>query len=185
MSKGMVIGLVTLVILVVTIITIGGSLIGSYNQAATLKNTYEAKVSANEAEFDNMKKKICQVAQVSDSQMNKLKDIFTSYADARTGKGNNGDTLMKWIQESIPNIDTSTYKNLQNLIVESRNGWTMRQTELVDYSRQYNQLLVTFPTNIILKTLGFEKIVPKIITSSDTEKAFATGKDDDTNVFSK
>ena len=55
-------------VIIVILVVVGLSVAGMYNQAATLKNTYEAKISANEAEFDNLKKKICQVAQVSDDR---------------------------------------------------------------------------------------------------------------------
>lgn len=153
------------------------SLIGQYNDAATLRNQYEAKVSANTGEFDNMKKKISQVVQVTDIQYDKLKEIIVSNADARTNKSTT--VMMNWIKESVPNIDTSTYKQLINIITGSRDAWTMRQTELVDISREYNLKLSVFPGNFILPMFGFQKIVPKVITSSATEKAFETGKDDD------
>ena len=83
---------------------------------------------------------------------------------------------------------TSTIMGLSGSAVSvtsSRDAWTMRQVELVDISREYNQKLVTFPSNVILKMLGFQKIVPNVITSSSTEKAFETGKDDETKVFEK
>lgn len=163
-------GLVTLLIIV-------AALIGQFNSAATLRNLYEAKVTANTSEFDNMKKKISQVVQVTDIQYDKLKEIIVSNADARTNKSTN--LMMNWIKESVPNIDTSTYKQLINIITSSRDAWTMRQTELVDISREYNLKLSIFPSNVILPMFGFQKIVPKVITSSSTEKAFETGRDDD------
>jgi len=162
---------------VLGVFVITASLIGQYNSAATLRNQYEAKVAANTSEFDNMKKKISQVVQVSDMQYDKLKEILVSYADARTNKSSN--VMMNWIKESVPNVDMGTYKQLINIITASRDSWTMRQTELVDISREYNLKLSVFPGNFILPMFGFQKIVPKVITSSATEKAFESGKDDD------
>jgi hypothetical protein len=159
---------------------LGVWLMGQYNTAASLKNTYESKVKANEVDFDNMWKKIQQVAQVTSAQKDALKEIFTSYAQARTTESKN--LLSSWIKESVPNVDTSTFNNLQNIIVGSRDGWTMRQKELVDISRQYNEMLVRFPGNMILGMFGFQKIDPKIITSSRTEEAFSTGKDDNVDL---
>ena len=49
-------------------------------------------------------------------------------------------------------------------------------------TREYNQRLSVFPSNLVLRMFGFEKIVPKIITSSRTDKAFSTGKDDDVDL---
>jgi hypothetical protein len=40
-----------------------------------------------------------------------------------------------------------------------------------------------FPSNIILGMLGKKPFEIKIITSSKTEKAFETGKDDDVKLF--
>lgn len=162
------------------LIVIVSSLIGQFNDAAKLRNQYEAKVVDNSSEFDNMKKKISQVVQVSDVQYDKLKEILVSYADARSTKSDN--VMMNWIKESVPNIDTSTYKTIINIITGSRDSWTMRQKELIDISREYNQRLSVFPGNFILPMFGFQKIVPKVITSSATEKAFETGKDDDVKI---
>jgi hypothetical protein len=167
------------------ILLFGVSLMGygvsTYNTATDLKNQYEAKISANKADFDNVKKVILQTAQVSKTQLDKLQEIYVKYADARTSDVTGA--VMNWVQEAVPNIDTSTMNNLQNIIVSSRNSWTNRQKELVDISREYNLLLVKFPSNILLSVFGFKKIDPLVITSTETEKAFETGKDDNTNVF--
>ncbi len=162
------------------ILVIGSVLIGMYNDAASLQNTYQAKISANKAEFDNLKKKISQVTQVTEMQMAKLEQLFARYAEARTSESDN--LLMNWVQETVPNVDQNTFVTLQNLIIGSRNAWTMRQTELVDIARQFNERLVTFPSNLVLKLFGFSKLDPKIITSTSTEKAFETGKDDNTDL---
>jgi hypothetical protein len=156
--------------------------ISTYNQASSLKNLYDAKLKANNASFDNMFKTIDQSAQVTNKQKDALKEIFTSYASARTTGGSADGSVMKWVTESIPNVDTSVYKTLMNTITSARDSWTMRQLELVDIARQYNQYLVQFPTNVFLKMLGFEKIDAKVVTSGRTEKAFETGRDDDTKL---
>lgn len=171
--------------IIAALILVFGSLAGYgitlFNTSNTLKLTYEAKVSSNEADFDNMKKVIGQTAQVSKAQMDKLKEIYVEYADARSSDASKA--IMNWVQEAVPNIDASTFNNLQNIIVSSRNGWTARQRELVDISREYNTLLVKFPSNIFLGFFGFQKINPLIISSSDTKESFKTGEDNDTNLF--
>ena len=180
-NKLLIVGLglfIGIVVLSITLLSIG---VGTYNQASRLKNTYDSKIASNRAELDNVKKKISQVAQVSNAQMKSLEEIYNGYAKSRTPEGSG--RLMSWIKEAIPNVDQSTFKNLQNIITGSRDAWTMRQTELVDISREYNQMLVTFPSNVFLKMFGFEKINPKVITSDSTEKSFETGKDNETKVF--
>lgn len=172
-------------VLVLGFITLGVGLlwgIGTYNRANSLLNTYEAKLKANTASFDNMFKTIDQSSQVTNKQKDALKEIFTSYASARTTGGSQDGSLMKWVQESIPNVDVSVYKTLMNTITSARESWTMRQLELVDIAREYNLLLSQFPTNVLLNSLGFKKLDPKVVTSSRTDKAFETGRDDDTKL---
>jgi hypothetical protein len=183
MSKGIIVALAVVGVILVTIFSIVGMFISCSNQEAILRTTIEAKLTDNTSEFDNMVKKISQVAQVSQKQMEMLKDIFVGYADARTP--DSGGQLMTWIKESVPNVDMSTMNNLQNIIVGSRDSWTMRQKELVDLSREHTKLLRVFPSSFVLSILGRKEVPIVIVTSGRTEKAFATGKDDDTNVFSK
>lgn len=162
-------------------LTIGAYGVSTYNAASKLHNLYDAKLVDNSSEFDNMWKKIAQTAQIPEAKKNALKEIFESQAAARTGKGGGGE-LMKWVQESIPNPDLSEYKTVLNIIVSSRDSWTFRQKELVDIARQYNEMLSTFPSNVFLGFFGMQKINPKVITSSRTENAFSSGKDDDINL---
>jgi hypothetical protein len=164
-------------------IVIGASIVGVYNTQASLKNRYEMKVKDNSSEFDNMRKKIQQVAQVPEQKKNAFKEIFNSYASARTSEGQG--KMMAWIKESVPAVDMSIYDNLMNIIIASRDSWTMRQKELVAIAEVYNGNLVKFPNNVILGMFGFSKIDPKVITSTRTEKAFETNKDDDVQLFNK
>lgn len=182
MNKGIMIGLATFGVIFISVIMLIGMVISYSNQEATLRTAIETKQKDNTSEFDNMFKKITQVAQVSQKQMDILKDIFISHAEARSG-GNDSNLIMKWVQESVPNVDTSTMNNLQNIITSSRDAWTMRQKELLDLSREHTQLLRLFPSNFILSFLGRKTIDVKIITSSRTEEVFKTGKDDSLELF--
>jgi len=151
--------------------------IGTYNTAKTLKNQYDAKLKANEAIFDNMWKKITQSHQVTGEQKEALKSIFVDYAKARTSP--NAGAVMNWVKEAIPNPDLSLYKTLLNVITGSRDEWTANQVALVDIAREYNLMLEKFPSNVLLGAFGFQKIDAKIISSTRTDAAFKSGKDDD------
>ncbi len=180
--------ILTLIVLAVIALGIGGCSavygVSTYNTAKRLHNMYDAKLVDNTSEFDNMWKKISQTAQIPEAKKDALKEIFNGYASARTGNGDGG-SMMKWVQESIPNPDLSEFKDVMNIIVGSRDSWTNRQKELVDIARQYNEMLAVFPSNIFLGLFGMEKIDPKVVTSSRTDNAFKTGKDDDVDLFKK
>lgn len=155
--------------------------IGVMNQEVKLRNVIMAKQKDNMSEFDNMWKKIQQSAQCTDEQMSRMKEIYTSHAAARTG--NSGKPMWNWVKESIPNIDTTTFNNLQNIITSSRDSWTQRQKELIDLKREHDNLIDVFPSNIICVLLNKSKIDITIVTSSKTAKSFESGKDDDVNIF--
>lgn len=181
--------LLTLLVILGTLF-VGATITGLYclstfNTATSLKVRYDAKLKANEASFDNMWKKIKGTAEVTDAQKAALKEILIGYAQARsTGGGSNDGSLARWVQESVPNVDTSTFNNLQNIIAGSRDSWTFNQLELVDIAREFNRMLEVQPSGLILSIFGrFEKIDAKVITSTRTQETFANGKDDDTAVF--
>lgn len=134
------------------------------------------KLKDNESEFDNLWKKIAQATKIPEQKKEAFKEIYIGYADARTNESKNN--LMTWVQENSPNLDLSIYDNLMNLIVSSRNSWTMRQKELIGVAESYNRTLVTQPSGLLLSFFRFERIEPKIITSTKTQEVFNTGLDD-------
>lgn len=156
--------------------------ISVYNNQAELGNLYEMKVKANEAEFDNMWKKIKQTAQIPEQKKDAFKEVFIEYAQARTS--DSAGSVVNFVRESNPNLDLGVYDNLMNTINGSRDSWTMRQTELVDIARQYNQNMVVFPRNLYLKVF-FSKINPKVISSGKTKETFESGEDNDLDLFER
>jgi hypothetical protein len=169
--------------IVLPLLLIGGCSIGTLNQEARLRVTIEAKLVDNTSEFDNMKKKIANVAEVSEQAMDKLKEIFVDYAEARTTDG--GGSLAKWVSESVPNVNSGTYDKLINTITSSRDSWTQRQKELIDLSRAQKEMFATFPDSIILGMFGRKPSEIKVITSSNTKRVFESQEDNDDSVFKK
>ena len=183
MSKGLIIGLGVIGIILLVLFVVGGSVVGTFNQEVALRTTLEQKMVDNRSEFDNMWKKISQVAQVTDAQKNAIKDIVVGYASARSQGRDGAGSFVNAVREVVPSMDTATFNNLQNIIVGSRDGFTMRQKELLDLKREHDKLLRSFPSNIVLRMFGRKPIDVTIVTSSKTEESFKTGKDDDVDVF--
>lgn len=158
--------------------------------AVGLSNTYNKKLETGKAAqqnsqlvFDNTWKKIAQQAEVTNQYKESFRDIYVGLMEARYGNdGNAGQqTMMKWIQESNPSLDASVYKTIMNTIEGSRNEFTMEQKKLVDVDRELKSMKVTFPNSLILANKPDLDI--KLVTSTKTEEAFATGVDDDVSVF--
>lgn len=179
MKVAIIAGAVVVLGLVAVVAGVGCS---ALNGEARLRNAITAKQKDNQSEFDNLWKKVSQVAQVAEKDRDSLKDIIIAHAEARTGSGGGGE-VMKWVQESVPTVPPDTMRNLQNLIAGSRDSFTQRQKELLDLKREHDNLLTTMPSSWFLG--GKSPIDVRIITSNRAEKAMETGKDEDVKVFSK
>lgn len=176
--KPILVGILT----ILAIVTFGivGKGVGLYNEHINLKTQIEAKQQDNTANFDAMWKKINQVAQVSDKYKDGLKDVLTAYVEGR--KKDSDNLLMDWTKEAVPTFDASIYKQINNVIVASRDDFYNNQKLLIDLSRQHNLLIEQFPNNLYAKFLNIQKIEIKIVTSTKTDQAFETGKEDDINI---
>ena len=164
------------------VVVLGGVCIFSkgvsvYNTHIDLKNQIEAKQKANEAIFDNTWKKINQTVQVSDKYKDGLKEVLLAYTSGRS-KGDS-QLLMDWTKEAVPTFDSSIYKQINNVITSSRDDFTKNQEILIDLSRQHQQFIQKFPNNVFCAILGIKEIEIKVVTSSKTEEAFNTGKEND------
>lgn len=151
------------------------------NREISIRNQIEAKQIDNKNVYDSTWKQISQCAQVTDAQKTALMDIITGYAKGRSGNG--GGSLATSVKEAVPSVDTSTFNQLMNIITVSRSRFERVQTEILDLSREHNNCLTIFPSSIVCG--GRTKIKIDIVTSTRTDNAFITGKDDDVNVFQK
>lgn len=174
-TKYLTIGVLTFVGMLV--IGMFSSCINLYNQEVQLRNQIEAKQTENRSNFDNMWKKIKQATNVSDKYKDGLQEVMLAYTTGRQDKSDK--MLMKWGAEAVPNFDSSLYKQLMNIVVSSRDDFTMNQKELIDLNRTHDTLLSTFPNNMFFSMLGIKKINIQVVTSTKTEETFKTGLDDD------
>lgn len=163
--------------LVVAGIIIATMWISISNGEVRLRNQIAAKQRDNQSELDNTQKKIGQAVQVTDLQKQFLMDVIVGNAKARTGGTGSLATLVK---EAVPNVDTSTFNNLMNIITGSRDAFTMRQKELLDLNREHDNMIDTWPSSMIVGSRG--KIQVTIVTSARAKDAFSTGEDNDTKL---
>lgn len=166
-----------LVAIVIGGIAIFGKGVSVYNTNVDLSTKIEAKQKANEANFDAMWKKIAQVSQVSDKYKDGLKEVLIAYTGER--KTESDQLLMNWIKEAVPQFDSSIYKQINNIVVGSRDDFYKNQAILIDMSREQQNFIKRFPNNIYCAVLNIKPIEIKVVTSGKTEKAFESGKEDD------
>jgi hypothetical protein len=182
MKTGTLIGLGIAGVVVVAILFWAIGLSNTYNKKFV---TGKACQQNSEIVFDNTWKKIQQQAGVANEYKVGFKEIYVAMMDARySGDSASGkETLMKWITESNPTFDVSLYKTLMNTIEGSRNEFTMEQKKLIDIDRELKSMKVTFPNSLVLGRKDDLEII--LVTSSKTEEAYKTGKDDDVDLFPK
>ena len=151
--------------------------VSTVNAEVRLRNDIAAKQSDNVSEYDSLWKKIEQAAQVTQAQKRALLEIVTAHAEARGG-GARG-AVANWIHESVPDVDTTTFDNLQNIITASRDRFAMRQKELLALKSRHDSMLDAFPSGNLLAMLDRDRIDVTVITSTKADEVFGRGKDDE------
>jgi hypothetical protein len=174
------------VIGLLTLIMVTGSIIGTLNKEADIGVTIDAKHEANLSDYSNMKSKIKETAQVGDKEAEMMLQIIVGNSEARGTNGGAGGGMINIaaVQEAVPSVSLETLRNLQNIIVGSRDSWNMRQRELADLSRQHNAMFRKFPSGLILRVFGREPIDIKIVATAQSTQDFETETETETNLFS-
>ncbi len=160
------------------------SVISTINTYSRIEVKAKAAQTDNRNVLDNTRKAIREAAAVSDTEVAALEKIIVGYAEARgsnEGGGDNNTVSIGMVREAVPSITSiETLARLQNIIVAGRKDWQSAQTRLIDIQRQGNEMLAVFPGSMILGIAGKQPVEITIVTSSETEGNFATGKDDGT-----
>lgn len=177
--KKILISISVITVLVITLIWASLS-ISTKNKEIDLRTTVEAKQKKCEAYFDKMWKILKDKAKVSDQYKKSFEEIYPKLIEGRYSKGDG--TLMKWITESNPNFNTSLYEELMKSIEIERTGFFNEQAMLIDINREHKALLQKIPSKWFLSD-DIKEIKITVITSTKTEKAYETGKDDDFELF--
>ena len=168
------------VIFGIAVIGIAGIGLAQYismgNKNARLTNLFEAKQTESKTVHSEMWQTVKEIGGVTDAYANKFDSIYSHIMDARYSKGDG--SLMKFVTESNPTFDTRLYEKLANVIEAKRIKFTGIQKDLLDIDREHNDLITTFPGTLFLS--GSPRFKLQIVTSSRTEKAFESGKDDET-----
>jgi hypothetical protein len=170
-------GKITVLVIIVLAVLIGIYALMNItykNREVRLSNLLESQVLVIEANYDKMWKILKQQAQVTDKYKDSFKDVYVGIMEGRYSEG--GGTLMKWIQESNPQFDSSLYKTLMTSIESNRTDFFNEQKKLISMSNQHKDLLQVFPGSFFLA--GIENIEITIISSSKTKEVMKTGIDD-------
>lgn len=175
-SLGVVVG-----IFVIVAIWAAGTFISIGNQEIGLRNQFSAQIKANEVIFDKVWKVLQQKAGVTEKYANDFRKIYSEVMDKRYA--GNDQLMFKWIQEANPNFSVDMYKDLSLSIESNRAEFARVQQKLIDIKREHDDLRLKFPSSLVCSFKGVKELELKLVTSSKTEEAFKTGKEDSVSLF--
>lgn len=177
-------GLKVLIGVLVAGLIVGGSLavtlISTHNNLASLEQSVIAQYDQNKNSYDSMYKSVFETAGVTTKYAKEFKETYDGMMTGRYGD-EGSQALFQMITESNPTLDSSLYKTIQQTITSNRESFKADQKMLVDKKNIYVLTMRQFPTNVVASLLGYPKVKLSdygIVTSSRTEGAFQTGKDE-------
>jgi type II secretory pathway component PulJ len=180
--KNLMIGtLISIVLaLVIGVIVSLSSYITYANYGHNAETSLQAKLNDNQQLLGKHSTQIAEMAQVNDMYKNDLKEVYVAAIQGRYG--DDGSTaVMQWIKENNPNMDSTLYVRLSQKIEANRDEFANAQRSLIDEKRSYQAQLGFVWSGFWLRLAGYPKINLdniKIITSTHSNNAYATGVDD-------
>jgi hypothetical protein len=182
MKKGTIITAVVLIFLGVFTLIGVTKYFSTQNTEIDLRTTTVAQNKKCEAYFDKMWKILKQKAGVTDQYKQAFSEIYPKLIEGRYSSGDG--SLMKWITESNPEFDASMYKDLMKSIEIERTGYFNEQATLIDMQREHEAFIKKVPNRWFLGS-EIKPIEIKIVTSASTKDAYATGEENDVELFEK
>ena len=166
------------------VLVVGGAVVGvaNYFHYANYGNEQENVVSAS---YENNKNilgqyslKVKEAAKVSDKYSEALTKMIEGALSSRYGDAGS-QAAVQWISEQNPNLDSSVFLKIQQIIEAGRNEYQLAQTTLIDQCRVYKTSLGYLWGGFWLRIAGYPKggleIKCKAITSNYANDAYETG----------
>lgn len=149
--------------------------VGIWNTCTTFEANIKAQYAENRNNYDKFWKTVAETAQVPTTYAKDLQNLYTSTTKTRYGAGGS-QAVFQFIKEHNPTLDSSLYKQVQQVIESGRIDFEAKQASLIDRKRVYeSQVLKAAITGAIARLMGFPRIdLDKydIVTSNETESAF-------------
>lgn len=180
-SAGLITGLSIGGVLLVAVLTLVGMYFHFSNTEVRVRNQAVAKQRANEADFDKTFKILQQQFNVAESAKDAFKDVYGGLMQART-ENESKELMFKFTKEAnIPAPEfNKLYEKVSSSIEVQRTDFAERQKELVDLKREHDNLRTTAPSSWFVG--GRPELQITVVTSTRTQQAFSTGKDDNLNL---
>ncbi len=168
-----------LVFIVIVILTLTGSYISAKNSGNRAENAIVASHEDMQNILSQYTLKVMEVSQVPAMYKDDLKEIVSGVFTGRYGD-NGSQAAFQMISEKNPTLDSSMYKQIQQIMESGRNKYENSQTRLIDTKRAYKDNLGSFWMGAWMGVAGYPKIDLNkydIIRSEQAVETFKTGID--------
>lgn len=155
------------------------------NQEKDLRNSFVAVMSSNKVDYDTMWKVISQTAQVPKQYSEDFKNSYKEILSAPSGSDASTVRNLFAVATGMkaPQLDPSLYRKVQDVIESERNKFSNAQKMALAIKKEHDDLRTKFPGSMFVG--GVSPLEVQLVTSTRTEEAFSTGKDDNVSVFGK
>ena len=180
------------------------SAISWHDEAVNKEEGVKAQVRDNQNEYDSFWKKVQESAQVPSQYKEDFKEVLAAETSAKYGKDGSQATV-QWFKDRNISFPDTMYIKLMTMIESGRNDFKRGQTLLVDKQATYSKTLKSFWGSQLAGYWNLPSTVqgalapPRdldgdgrltvldypIVTSKQTNEAFASGEADAINVFGK
>ena len=181
MKKSLLVTIISISIFIIFGLSIWGIYYSSNKKEISKRNLALAEIEKVEIIHDQVIKTIAQSAQVTEKYVDSFKNIYIGIMEGRYD--NDGDQLMKWIQESNPNFNDAAFNSLMDDIKVIRNKFAEQQIKVEDVIREHKTLCQDpFYSIFIKNTVPIEY---EVISSAKTKMVIETREDNDIDIFKK
>ena len=159
--------------------------IGVRNQEATLRANFTAIQTGNKVDYDAMWKIINQTSQVPTQYSKDFTEAYSKILQSSGGTDQNAVRNLFAVATGmkVPQLDSSLYRKVQDVIESQRTKFANAQKSQLAIKAEHDILRTTWPGSLFVGNLP--PLVVQVVTSTRTENAFETGKDNDVNLFNK
>lgn len=170
------VGSIILVGVLVVVGLFGAGLWSAYNSGNRMEENIKATYDDNRNILSQYSTAIAEAAQIPAMQRDDLIKVAEAALEARYG-ADGAQAVFQSIQEQNPQIDSSVYTKLQQIIQAGRKDFETGQRKLREQVRIYSTALGSFPKGAMMKMVGYPSISLSdydIVSDARTEEAFGT-----------
>lgn len=172
---------IVLSVILLAAIAFGFTAVSYHNTAVRMETNIGKFDKESQNVLSNYTMKLKEKAQVPDMYVKDLGDIVDKTFKGRYGE-NGSQAMFQFLKETMPNFDSSLYKELQITMEAGRNEFKLSQSRKLDICQQYEAMTGQFPASFIFGVTGkgYHNVAKKceIVVDASTASKFESGVDE-------